>query len=117
MRKVTPTSAACLRVAALAVMVQPVFAQPSGWGMSDDGHMWGGMGYGWGHGLVWLLLVVFGVLVYRLARRSDDGDSRRQSQDPSWTALQILNERYARGEIEKTEYDEKKASLLGVAQR
>jgi uncharacterized membrane protein len=32
--------------------------------------------------------------------------------DPSHSALQILNERYARGEIQKDEYTEKKAAIL-----
>ena len=32
--------------------------------------------------------------------------------DPTYSALQILNERYARGEIQKDEYTEKKAAIL-----
>jgi uncharacterized membrane protein len=32
--------------------------------------------------------------------------------DPSHSALQILNERYALGEIQKDEYSEKKAAIL-----
>ena len=31
---------------------------------------------------------------------------------PSHSALQILNERFARGEIQKDEYAEKKAAIL-----
>ncbi len=32
--------------------------------------------------------------------------------DPSRSALQILNERYVRGEIQKAEYEERKATIL-----
>lgn len=34
------------------------------------------------------------------------------SGDPTRSALQILNERYARGEIQKPEYEERKATIL-----
>ena len=36
----------------------------------------------------------------------------REWGDPSHSALQILNERFARGEIQKDEYAEKKAAIL-----
>jgi uncharacterized membrane protein len=36
--------------------------------------------------------------------------------DPTYPALQILNERFARGEIEKPEYEEKKAVILSSGQ-
>jgi uncharacterized membrane protein len=32
--------------------------------------------------------------------------------DPTYSALQILNERFARGEIPKDEYEQKKAAIL-----
>jgi uncharacterized membrane protein len=34
------------------------------------------------------------------------------SADPTYSAMQILNERLAKGEIEKQEYEEKKATIL-----
>jgi uncharacterized membrane protein len=40
------------------------------------------------------------------------GRSRGDWGDPTHSALQILNERFARGEIQKEEYTEKKAALM-----
>jgi uncharacterized membrane protein len=34
--------------------------------------------------------------------------------DPTLSALQILNERFARGEMQKPEYEEKKASIASI---
>jgi len=37
--------------------------------------------------------------------------------NPSYSALQILDERYARGEIQKEEYEERKATILSGRSR
>jgi hypothetical protein len=36
--------------------------------------------------------------------------------DPTLSAMQILNERFAKGEIQKQEYEEKKATILASGQ-
>lgn len=77
--------------------------------------MWGGMdGWGWWgmgivHGLLWWAILVLGIIVLvRLLGR----DSRRGSGAPAQeTALDILKKRYARGEIGREEFEEKKRDL------
>ena len=80
--------------------------------------MWGDAGFGWGWGmgfgmigmvLFWGLIILgIVVLVKRLG-----GSSGSSGRPASKSALDILNERYARGEIEKPEFEEKKRSLGG----
>ena len=80
--------------------------------------MWGDMGtmgWGWGWGLfgvlhtvLWWVLIVLGIAV--LAKwlfRSGAQEGRTAGA----TALEILKERYARGEIGKDEFEQKKRDL------
>ena len=70
--------------------------------------MWehtGGWGMGYGMLLFWGLLVAAIVMLARCARGSGDNGNRKQS------ALDLLNERYARGEIEREEFEQKKRDL------
>jgi len=77
--------------------------------------MWGHMdGYGWGWGgmgigmlLFWILLI--GGIV--LLARGLWGAGAGRSSFPEKTALDIVKERYARGEIEREEYELKKRDL------
>lgn len=93
-------------------------------------HMWGGPMWGGGYGapfwwmfpMMLFFLVLFGVLVlvaWRAAghRPHHWGPPWRPWGDPTQSALQILNERFARGEIQKDEYAEKKAALLSGGPR
>ena len=69
---------------------------------------WPGMGPGWG-GLIMLLIwvaAVAGAVV--LARWL----LRRDSAPPDDRALTLLNERYARGEIGRDEYLQKRQDLM-----
>ncbi len=69
---------------------------------------WGGMGWGMmGMSLFWILLIVAIVLFVRSMQGADTSSGRRQEK----TALDILKERYARGEIERDEFEQKKRDL------
>jgi putative membrane protein len=93
--------------------------------------MWGD-GYGWHFWwmfpMMMLCMIVFFAVIFFLARglcgRGLCGHgchhwgppSQMWGSDPSHSALQILNERFARGEIQKDEYAEKKAAILSGGQ-
>jgi putative membrane protein len=78
--------------------------------------------WGWGHmgawGMVWgwlfmaLLLAALIVLVVVLVRMPSGRDSR-STRRPSGRsrAREVLDERYARGEIDSAEYDERRRRL------
>ena len=72
---------------------------------------WGHMGW-WGMGMIgWLVMVVtIGLLlwgVWAATRRRDESASTTSA------ALEVLNRRYASGEIEQEEYLERKQDILG----
>lgn len=77
--------------------------------------MWGDGWWGFGMGLVWLVflgLVVTGVVL--VIRGSSEGTSDRGRGS---SALDILDERFARGEIDREEYEERKRVLLDSHRR
>lgn len=76
--------------------------------MMDDMHGWCGMGFGWVSMILFSALVVAGlvILVRWLAAQSSASKGEQ-----SKTALEILQERYARGEIGREEFEQKKQDL------
>lgn len=72
--------------------------------------MWGGGWWGFGMGLIWLAffgLIVAGVIL--AIRRPFD----REDRDPRGkSALDLLDERFARSEIDREDYEERKRVLL-----
>jgi len=67
-----------------------------------EGHGWG-MGWGWIIGLILLIAVI-----WFIARTVNQNN---QSALSNKTPLEILKERYARGEIDKEEFEERKKDL------
>ncbi len=76
---------------------------------------WGGMGMGWGMGFGWILSLFFwvAVLVAVIALVRWMSDQPRSGDGGGKRALDILQERYARGEIEREEYEQKRRDLGG----
>jgi len=78
--------------------------------------MWGGYDYGWGWGmgfgmismvLFWVIIILGIVVLVRWIGTGSSGADRT----PAKSALDILKERYARGEIERDEFEQKKRDL------
>ena len=57
---------------------------------------------------IWILIIVIGIL---LARKLWRGSSHNQVTTVSKTALDILKERYAKGEISKEEFEQIKKDI------
>lgn len=78
------------------------------WGNMGDWSGWGGMGFGpIGMALFWILLIAAIVVLVKAVSGSGATTDRRQER----TALDILKERYARGEIEREEFEQKRRDL------
>lgn len=85
--------------------------------------MWQWMGSnGWGWmggmmlfgGLFWLVLLVLGVVaVIGVVRTQGSGSRGSPSTERKPSALDILEERYAKGEVQRDEFLEKKRDLRG----
>jgi len=63
-----------------------------------------GMGWGWIIGLIFIVAIIW--LIVKYVNQND-----RTNQSTNKSHLDILKERYARGEIYKSEYDEIKRSF------
>jgi putative membrane protein len=93
------------------------FAQWGGYGGYNMGPgTMGGWGMGWFGGIFmiifWILIIVGLVFFIKWLVQSTKGHSSADRTDTSSRALDILKERYARGEINKQEFEEKKRDLL-----
>ena len=75
-----------------------------GYGMYHGWHGWGIFG-----GCYWIFGLIFMVLIIWLVVRISATNFRNSSGTN--TAMEILKERYARGEIDKEEFETKKRDL------
>ncbi|MDP2478995.1 MAG: SHOCT domain-containing protein [Candidatus Palauibacterales bacterium] len=96
----------------MAVLATPALAALQAYGHRGFQGMMGG--WGWGFGILgmlfWLALIVLVVvLVWRLMERGGRGDSRHEGARE--TPLEILKKRYARGEIDRDEFERMKRDL------
>lgn len=77
----------------------------------------GTMGWGmWGWGWIFMLFfwgLVIVALIFLIRWLASPGRSRLSSEKPPDSALEILRQRYAKGEIDKEEFDQKKRDLAG----
>lgn len=82
-----------------------------GWGMGPGMMGWGNMGWFGPIFMVifWVLLIVLIVLLIRWLLSS--GHAGNQDSGRGESALEILKKRYARGEIDKEEFETKKKDL------
>lgn len=74
-----------------------------------NGYGFGGMGYGMGFGwIIWIVVLV--LIIFLLVKISGSQNNSSTGREKS-RALEILKERYAKGEIDKQEFEEKKKNL------
>ncbi|WP_158275493.1 SHOCT domain-containing protein [Maritimibacter sp. 55A14] len=98
----------------LAVVLAPTFSWAQQGGQYYHPHMWEGGWHGWFLGPVMMILFLAALvaLVVFLVRWLGGQDFwTLTSQPPGKTPLDILDERFARGEIDKEEFEERRQSL------
>jgi putative membrane protein len=66
---------------------------------------------GFGMGFMWIILIAIIVAVILLAK-GYFSPGKEESEAIGESALDVLNKRYARGEINKEEFEEKKRGLM-----
>lgn len=98
--------------AVLFLLAGDAFAQWRGYGWGHGPGMMGGYGMGWFGGIImvafWIAVVIGVILLIRWLVLSTKGGVSGAEE----SALEILKKRYARGEIDKKEFEQKKKDLI-----
>jgi putative membrane protein len=98
-----------------AIGLSPLAASPAFAQYYGDHGMWWGHGWGFG-GMMFggLLMIVFWgsiIVLAVLAVRWIAGSGSERQAPPRQNPLDVLKERFARGEIDKKEYEERRKTL------
>lgn len=73
----------------------------------------GGNLAGWLLGLLfWIVLIILFLWLARYLTRGDANRSESERRPENQTPLEILDERYARGELDKDEYEKRRQDLI-----
>ena len=85
------------------------------WGYGPDSGMMGGYGYGFGlfHMFIWVIVLIAIIAGVVWLVRTVTPSSVHQSFGRRSPGLDVLEERYAKGEIQRDEYLQKKRDLGG----
>ncbi len=103
-------------VLAILVVLPPVLGSIFGWGGTGWG--WGMMGpgmmgFGWGWWMPIVMIVFWGLVIWGIVAlvRGAGGCRVPSQRDSTESALEILKKRYARGEINRDEFEARKKDL------
>lgn len=77
--------------------------------MMDGYGMAGGFGFGWIFMILWWVLIIVGIVALVKWMITSSGGDGRSGGDSK--ALDILKQRYARGEIDEQEFQKRKRDL------
>jgi len=104
---IAATLAASSAASAQSSAPSPYWDGPGPW------HMWGGWGFWWVFPLSMMIFLI-GLWAY-LMWRMFGSHGRVQRDDTTRSALRLLNERFAKGDITKEEFEQKRTMLGGRA--
>ena len=114
MKPINSITMAALKATALSMVFFSSTEALAGWGDNQGWHMGPGMMGGWGMGwfggifmiIFWILILVG--LIFLIKWLIQTTGSVKPNPGDGTRALEILKERYARGEIDTAEFEERK---------
>lgn len=109
LRRASLTSALLVAISPALALAQAAQSTPYDWRDWGPWHMWGGWGFWWIFPLLMFIFMIT-LCVFFMARMPW-GHSHLRGDHAS-SALQILSERFAKGEISKEEFEEKRSILV-----